>query len=115
MAQTFVTDVKFGFYTPEEMRRDSVLALTEPRTFDEHNEPRPGGLMDPRLGPTERGAICPTCGETERHCDGHLGRIELPVPVYQPLLFGQLHKLLSMQCLACHTLRLDALAVRWFV
>ena len=100
MAQ--IDRVTFGFYAPDELREIAVCTITEPRTFDQTNAPTPNGLYDPRLGPTERGLICPTCNQTERHCDGHLGVIELPVPCYNPLLFPTLHKLLQIRCGTCH-------------
>ena len=94
MAQ--IDRVTFGFYAPDELREIAVCTITEPRTFDQTNAPTTNGLYDPRLGPTERGLICPTCNQTERHCDGHLGVIELPVPCYNPLLFPTLHKLFRL-------------------
>lgn len=40
-------------------------------------------------------------------CPGHSGHIELPVPVYNPLLFSELYRLLRAQCFNCHRLRVD--------
>ena len=113
MAQ--IGKVTFGFYAPDQLREISVCTISEPRTFDATNAPTKDGLYDPRLGPTERGLLCPTCNKTERHCDGHLGTIELPVPCYNPLLFPTLHKLLQIRCGTCHQLRLDKLHTRWHV
>ena len=112
---TLLTGTGFSFYSPEELRRASVCEVTNPKTFDARNVANEGGLYDPRLGPTERGAVCPTCHETERNCHGHLGRIELPVPCYNPLLFGMLHKILQTQCLHCNALRLDPAVVEYYV
>ena len=74
-----ISDVEFSFYSPEELRATSVCEVTNPKTFDALNAPNAGGLYDPRLGPTDRGAVCPTCHETERNCHGHLGRIDRTV------------------------------------
>ena len=112
---TLLSGTTFSFFTPEELRNVSVCEVVNPKTFDAQNVANPGGLYDPRLGPTERGAVCPTCSETERNCHGHLGRVELPVPCYNPLLMGQAHKLLQTQCLHCNALRLDKAVVEYYV
>ena len=31
---------------------------------------------------------CTTCKLSAVHCPGHFGHIELPLPVYNPLIFG---------------------------
>lgn len=49
----------------------------------------PDGLHDPALG-LESGVMptrqCVTCRQNSTSCPGHFGHIELPVPVYNPLL-----------------------------
>ena len=45
---------------------------------------------------------------------GHVGHISLPVPVYNPLLFEKMFKILKMKCLACHHFRLASTRVRAF-
>ena len=45
-----------------------------------------GGLYDPLMGPFERDR-CETCNQYDIHCPGHLGHIELDVPVFNPVLF----------------------------
>ena len=69
----------------------------------------PNGLYDPALGPYESKASAPciTCGNLYINCPGHSGHIELCVPVYQPLLFPDLVKLLRIKCLACHSFRIS--------
>lgn len=49
-----IDGVSFSFYTPDDVRRLSVKALTNPVTFDELQHPVEGGLYDPSLGPLER-------------------------------------------------------------
>jgi len=39
----------------------------------------------PLLGPVSRQDLCATCNLTERQCPGHMGHIELNMPVYHPL------------------------------
>ena len=41
---------------------------------------------------------CGTCSLTDMKCPGHLGHIELPVPVYHPLWMRQL----ELVCIICN-------------
>ena len=66
------------------------------------------GLYDPALGPTDFGVTCSTCGLTYPDCPGHLGHIELSVPVYHPLLLSQLFKILRLKCFFCHKYALSS-------
>lgn len=43
----------------------------------------------------------------ERFCPGHIGHIELPVPVYNPLFFAQMFMFLRSTCLYCHHFKLS--------
>ena len=46
------------------------------------------------------------------NCPGHYGHIDLSLPVYHPLLFPILIKLLRATCLSCHHLKLPSALVR---
>ncbi|KAJ1458020.1 hypothetical protein M885DRAFT_461604 [Pelagophyceae sp. CCMP2097] len=109
-----VESTSFSFFTAEELRELSVCTISSATMFDDLNQPVSQGLFDPALGAWERNMRCPTCGETDRNCPGHVGHIELAVPVYSPLLFTTLHKLLNIKCFHCHKLLLDELKARYF-
>ena len=47
-----------------------------------------------------------------QECPGHLGHIELTLPVYNPTLFADALKLLKLKCFACHRLRAPAAKAR---
>lgn len=49
--------------------------------------------------------VCGTCKLGSEHCMGHCGHIELPLPVFNPLLVDDLKKLLSLLCLGCGKLQ----------
>lgn len=75
---------------PAQVRKLSVKRVTSPITFDNMGHPVPDGLYDPAMGPAGAGGPvpCATCGLPGAACPGHFGHVELPVPVYNPLLFG---------------------------
>ena len=67
------------------------------------------------MGPTEFGVLCPTCGLGMQECPGHMGHIELRVPVFNPMLFPLLYRLLRLKCFSCHRLRMPSLTTRILV
>ncbi|CAJ0587266.1 unnamed protein product, partial [Mesorhabditis spiculigera] len=98
----------FRNYMPGEIKKLSILHVTALKTFDKIGQPVPDGLYDSRMGPNERFDACATCGLGELHCPGHVGHIELTVPVFNPLLFNFLLKLMKGTCIHCHSLYLDS-------
>jgi len=99
------SSVSFSFYTKHEVRRLSAVRVTSSKQRDVMNRPLPGGLYDPRMGPTDHYESCVTCGLDYAMCPGHFGHIELPLPAYSPLLFPLLHGLLRCTCRECHHFR----------
>jgi DNA-directed RNA polymerase beta' subunit len=55
---------------------------------------------------------CATCGLNGSDCLGHMGHIELSLPVYHPLLFDLLYKLLKAKCFVCHRFRCNRLKLK---
>ena len=104
-----VKKVSFSFLTAEQVRRQSVKAITNPSTFDALNHAIAGGLYDSALGPVERGSRCGTCGLGQAQCPGHFGHIDLTLPVYNPLTFPQMFQLLRLTCVYCHRLRIPSI------
>jgi DNA-directed RNA polymerase I subunit RPA1 len=96
-----------SFYSDQDVRDRSVAEITSSQAFDPTHNPLPGGLYDPRLGPTTKDSdpVCSTCALSATACPGHFGHIELAVQVYHPLLMGDLVQALRLKCLNCHKLR----------
>ena len=68
-------------------RKLSVKSITNPRYLDSLGNPSANGLYDLALGPPDSKEVCSTCVQDFNNCPGHLGHIELPLTVYNPLLF----------------------------
>ena len=105
----------FGFYTKEEILKLSVKEITNPKSIDELGAHVKDGLYDPALGSFSRSDICDTCGLGEEFCPGHCGHIQLSVPLYHPILFQILYKLLRCVCFGCHQLRVPDSALKGFI
>ena len=71
-----VVGVQFSIMSPKEIRERSVVEITNHDTFDK-DTPVIKGLFDIRMGSTEMGKICGTCGQNNITCPGHFGHIEL--------------------------------------
>uniref|UniRef100_H9Z7E8 DNA-directed RNA polymerase subunit n=1 Tax=Macaca mulatta TaxID=9544 RepID=H9Z7E8_MACMU len=96
--------ISFGMYSAEELKKLSVKSITNPRYLDSLGNPSANGLYDLALGPADSKEVCSTCVQDFNNCSGHLGHIELPLTVYNPLLFDKLYLLLRGSCLNCHLL-----------
>ncbi|PBP23235.1 beta and beta-prime subunits of DNA dependent RNA-polymerase [Diplocarpon rosae] len=101
-----IGSVNFGFLSCAEIRRLSVKRIENAQTFDSLLHPVPGGLYDQALG-AWGDYLCTTCNLDNVGCPGHVGHIELPVPVYHPTFMDQLLRLLQSKCNYCHSFRMS--------
>lgn len=109
MHDAFVSNLISRFYTDDDVRSRSVVEVLSPQSLDALARPLPRGLYDPKFGPTSNESTpCITCGCPYQTCPGHAGHLELCVPVYHPLCFASLVKLLRIKCLNCHKFRAGA-------
>lgn len=97
-----VSSVRFLTFTSEEVKKLSCKRITNPTSFDGLLHPTLGGLYDPALGPSDKHELCGTCGLNYVHCPGHMGHITLPLPVFHPIFFTTLYRILQTSCLSCH-------------
>ncbi|EPS35469.1 hypothetical protein H072_11162 [Dactylellina haptotyla CBS 200.50] len=102
-----INAVHFGFLSTKDILAISVKQVVNPSTFDVNGNPVDGGLYDPALGPFGRSIACATCNLSNENCPGHVGHISLPTPVYHPVFFDQMYRLLRSTCVYCHHLRLS--------
>jgi len=101
-----VVGVQFSILSPEEIERSSVVEITTHITY-EGNEPKIGGLFDPRMGVLDNGKICRTCGQTNHGCPGHFGHYRLTRPVYYIQFHAMIMNVLKCICIRCSKLRID--------
>jgi DNA-directed RNA polymerase II subunit RPB1 len=101
-----VVGIQFGIFSPDEIIRRSVVEITTQATYD-GNEPKIGGLFDPRMGVLENGKTCRSCGQTNHGCPGHFGHYRLARPVYFIQFMGIIQKVLRCVCIRCSKLLID--------
>ncbi|KAI4118470.1 MAG: hypothetical protein LQ345_001498 [Seirophora villosa] len=90
-----IGSVEFGLLSSEEIHALSVKQIVNSTTFDSLLHPVTGGLYDPALG--------------------HIGHIQLPVPVYHVTFMDQLLLLLKGKCEFCGHLKLAPVKISQFV
>lgn len=93
--------ITFGFYTPDDIRKISVVEVVRPESFTALGNPSVFGLYDPHMGTTEKNTTCETCHMGPNFCPGHYGHIELPVPCFHPLFLRNVVNIMKMTCPAC--------------
>jgi DNA-directed RNA polymerase subunit A' len=96
-----VDEISFGMISPQDLRKQSVVEIQTPDTYDEDGAPITAGLMDGRLGTLEPRQRCKTCGNTAIRCPGHFGHIELAVPIVHIEFTKIIHDLLKSTCRNC--------------
>ena len=101
-----VVGVQFSIMGPDEIRKTSVVEITKHDTY-EKDIPVIKGIFDPRMGVTDMGKICKTCGQKNMDCPGHFGHIELARPVYHFHFIHILIKILKCVCFRCSKLLID--------
>ena len=101
-----IVGIQFGIFSPDEIERRSVVEITNAGTFD-GNEPRIGGLFDPRMGILDNGKTCRSCGQTNHNCPGHFGHYKLARPVYFIQFFPMVLNVLDCVCIRCSKLLID--------
>ncbi|OAG29397.1 DNA-directed RNA polymerase II subunit RPB1 [Nematocida displodere] len=105
-----VESIEFGILSPEDIVGISVCKIEHPETM-ESGTPKEGGLIDLRLGTSERGFLCSTCGHRSDDCPGHFGYIELAKPVFHIGFLGKIKKVLESVCFFCSKLRIEKAAL----
>ena len=100
---TIIDEVKglqFSVMSPEEIERRSVAEIVTQETYDGDN-PKIGGLFDPRLGVLDNGKVCPTDGQDNHFCPGYFGHIRLATPVLHYQFRTFIIKTLKCICWRC--------------
>ena len=101
-----VTGLQFSIMSPEEIKKQSVVEITKHETYDK-DIPVVKGLFDSRMGTTDMGRTCNTCGLDNLGCPGHFGHVELAKPVYNYHFIDITIKILKCVCFRCGKLKIN--------
>ena len=101
-----VNGLQFSIMSPEEIRKQSSVEITKHDTYDK-DIPVVKGLFDLRMGTTDMGKLCNTCGLKNTDCPGHFGHLELARPVYYYHFIDITIKILKCICFRCSKLLIN--------
>ena len=101
-----INGIQFSIMGPDEIRNRSVVEVVKHDTY-EKNIPVIKGLFDPRMGVTDMGKTCKTCGQKNIDCPGHFGHINLAKPVYHFHFINTTVKILNCVCFRCSKLLIN--------
>ena len=101
-----IVGIQMCVFSPDEIEKRSVVEVTNGGTY-EGNEPKIGGLFDPRMGVLDNGKECRSCGQTNHKCPGHFGHFRLARPVYYIQFLPFVQNILSCVCIRCSKLLID--------
>ncbi|MCW1294013.1 MAG: DNA-directed RNA polymerase subunit A' [Candidatus Parvarchaeota archaeon] len=93
--------IEFGLLSPRMIEKMSSVAITSSELYDIDGFPVDGGLADMKLGVTDPGLICRTCGNTIKDCPGHFGHLELARPIFNVKMVPKIYDLLNATCDSC--------------
>lgn len=100
--------LKFAILDDKETKRLSVVKVKSSLTFDALGSPYPGGLYDSAMGPYHYNSDpCGTCNKIFNVCTGHIGHIDLTIPVYNPFFLSTVYKILRISCVECSKIQLS--------
>ncbi len=103
-----IKSIQFGVMSKQEIVN---LAELEVVTRDIYNlpdrQPRVGGVLDRRMGVSDKVSTCETCGHRMADCVGHYGYIKLVLPVFHVGFFKHIVSILQMVCKSCSRILLE--------
>jgi DNA-directed RNA polymerase II subunit RPB1 len=100
LAPVRIKDVQMVVLSEQDIRKLSVCPI-QTTTLYEKSLPRAYGINDIRMGTVDRKLRCGTCNNGMLICNGHMGHIELPMPVYHISYISDIVKLFRCVCPRC--------------
>lgn len=100
-----VKSVHFCMQSSDQIRKQSVCRVFNPEAIDRIKQiPNSHGVLDLKMGTTDKRFDCSTCGNDHINCNGHFGHIELLAPFYSSSFIHRTYALLRSVCYFCSRL-----------
>eukprot|EP00871_Galdieria_phlegrea_P006021 jgi/Galph1/906/GphlegSOOS_G5700.1 len=97
-----ISSIKFCVPKTEDVSKASVARVTSRDLYSPPlRKPAANGVLDLRLGPSDKSGVCQTCGLSLALCVGHFGDISLAFPVFHMGYFKATHFILQCVCKTC--------------
>ncbi|WFD31819.1 DNA-directed RNA polymerase [Malassezia sp. CBS 17886] len=103
-----IKNIQFGVMSQQEIVNLAELEVVTGDIYDlPHRQPRKGGVLDRRMGISDKLNTCETCGHRMADCVGHYGYIKLVLPVFHIGFFKHVISILQTVCKTCGGILLD--------
>ncbi|XP_060879437.1 DNA-directed RNA polymerase III subunit RPC1 [Metopolophium dirhodum] len=98
-----ISKISFTVDNPQDIQRKSHLCINTRNLYAINNNnasrtPHPYGVLDHKLGVNQKDATCMTCNKGLNDCPGHLGFIDLQLPVFHVGFFSSVITILQTIC-----------------
>lgn len=98
----------FGMKSAEQMRQQAHIQVVSKNLYsqDTKHTPLAYGVLDHRMGTSEKDRPCLTCGKNLADCLGHYGYLDLELPCFHVGYFKATIGILQMICKTCSSIML---------
>ncbi|XP_021363401.1 DNA-directed RNA polymerase III subunit RPC1-like isoform X1 [Mizuhopecten yessoensis] len=105
-----ISHVTFGLLNSHQMQQMSHLHVVSKTLYnqDGSRKPVPYGVLDHKMGTSEKDNNCDTCGKGLADCTGHFGYIDLELPCFHIGYFRAIINVLQMTCKECSEILLQS-------
>ncbi|XP_077482360.1 DNA-directed RNA polymerase III subunit RPC1 isoform X1 [Stigmatopora argus] len=103
-----ISHICFGMKSAEQMRQQAHIQVVSKNLYsqDTKHSPLPYGVLDHRMGTSEKDRPCLTCGKNLADCLGHYGYLDLELPCFHVGYFKAIIGILQMICKTCSSIML---------
>ncbi|KAK0536264.1 DNA-directed RNA polymerase III subunit C1 (rpo31) [Tilletia horrida] len=103
-----IKHIQFGVLSMQDIARLSELEVTSKDLYNiADRTPVTQGVLDRRMGVSDKFSSCATCGLRTQDCTGHFGYIKLVLPVFHIGFFKHIISILQMICKNCACVLID--------
>ncbi|MCI4384647.1 hypothetical protein PGIGA_G00041280 [Pangasianodon gigas] len=104
-----ISHICFGMKSAEQMRQQAHIQVVSKNLYsqDTSHTPLPYGVLDHRMGTSEKDRGCETCGKNLADCLGHYGYVDLELPCFHIGYFKAIIGILQMICKTCSRIMLS--------
>ncbi|XP_033840470.1 DNA-directed RNA polymerase III subunit RPC1 isoform X2 [Periophthalmus magnuspinnatus] len=104
-----ISHICFGMMSSGQMRRQAHIQVVSKNLYsqDTRRSPLPHGVLDHRMGTSEKDRPCLTCGKNLADCLGHYGYLDLELPCFHVGYFKAIIGILQMICKTCSRIMLS--------
>ncbi|KZO94824.1 beta and beta-prime subunits of DNA dependent RNA-polymerase [Calocera viscosa TUFC12733] len=111
-----IKHIQFSLLKPQDVVKISEFEIPHHDLYTRGTrDPAPNGVLDRRLGVTDKTSVCETCGQTAQTCVGHYAYIKLTLPVFHVGYFKHVISILQCICKTCSRVMLEEADRRKFL